>query len=291
MAYVLNGVTVERSDRSMRPREPAPPSRKQVLSSPMMATRQLRPRETPPGGPMGYFGTAGLGMSAADNAAARAAQSGSVPTILQKPGAVADQWLAQIAAHKGQQAQLEALLKQIGVALKTCQANATMAARAGKTAQASALQASCLQIQKDADACINAIKACAAKAQDAAGGAIATGATKTQVVAAANAGTAAGATLKLPNVSAPNVTMHTDVMPGGGVPVSLPTVYQGVTNNPLAIETNHPSIGPDGTVTVGPDATDGNGNPLPSAPAEHGGVGIAVIGGLAILGYLMMKGK
>lgn len=148
----MNGVEVEISQQAVRPREPARPSRAFVSSSPEMLTRQLRPRET-----------TNVNVASADN------------------------WLAQISSLKGQQEKLQALLKQMSVALKTCQAKVAAAQKGNDRNALFQAQENCKVVESDILLCINAIKDCAAKVNYAADAAVAKGASTVEVKKAAAA--------------------------------------------------------------------------------------------------------
>ncbi len=235
MAYVLGGVLVERSQQSMRPREPRPPGRTLTVSSRMMSTRMLRPREN-----NAINGFGGLGIIATTK--------GEVQHVTAK--VAADRYLTLIKKHRGQQRYLEDTLKQIGADMRAVQNKIratsvrqnTRQSRSMGAVDASAdsvgiLQAQLLQLQADADACINAIKACAVQANAAAVAATENGATPTEVQ---NANTSAGTSSGSANISTPPTT-STDIITADNA--SKDTV----------VETNAPTVLPDGTV-VAPDA-------------------------------------
>lgn len=247
MAYVLSGVTVDVDRQAVRPREPARPSREATVASPEMATRAPRPREPAPA-------------------------PGLAPAAI-------DKYLGLIAAAKGQQARLEAILKQLGEALKAAQTAQKNAAARNDRAAVQAAAANCLVIQKDVSACIDAIKLCAAQANAAAGSAIQNGATRSETIAASNVATANAAAAAavappvvkltvLPSVHVPGVPsmMQPAIVPSpfaSNTPVSpsapaMPTIYEGPRANTSPtetfIETRTPSIGPGGDVRAGPDA-------------------------------------
>lgn len=264
MAYVLGGVLVERSQQSMRPREPRPPGRAITVSSRMMSTRMLRPREN--NAINGTYLVNGLGIIAKSK--------GEVTHVTAK--VAADKYLNAIKKHRGDQRYLEDTLKQIGLdmkavqnkirALSVRQNTRTMGATATTTAttdSVATLQAQLLQLQADADACINAIKACAQQANAAAAAAVENGATPTEVQ---NANTSAGTSSSAANID---------------------TVTADNTSVQTVVETNTPAVAPDGTVVPGPDAklvdvpSDGAAPPVASS---GGGFGKLALAALALWG-------
>ncbi len=249
MAYVLGGVLVERSQQSMRPREPRPPGRTITVSSRMMSTRMLRPREN--------NAINGLGVITVTKGAEH------VPAKV-----AADIYLRMISKHRGQQRYLEDLLKQIGADMRnvknkisaaSLRQNTRSMGAVTTTATASTvadLNAQLLQLQADAAACINAIKACASQANAAAGAAIENGATPAEVQNAnTSAGTSSGSA-NIDTISADNASKDT------------------------VVETNTPTVLPDGTV-VAPDAK------LVDVPGSGASAPAASSGGLLTFGNVL----
>ena len=197
--------------------------------------------------------------------------------------AVADQYLEQVTALKGQQKQLEDLLKKIQAALRTAQARATMLCRSGSTPACQQANTNVRRIQSDIVACKAAILACASKADNAVAGAVANGATTVDVVAAKNAGTSAAQ----PGVTGGSVTYQPAVMPGSA-PVSN-----------VGVETKAPTLLPGGVVLPSPNATlttiDDAGEPETpdvSQPQQSSGHGTVVALAAALVGgYLVFKKK
>lgn len=199
MAYVLSGVGVEISQQAVRPREPSRPAPSITVASPQMATRQARPRS------------------------------------YTAPSNVTDVMIAKVAAYKGQQAQLEKLLKQMGVQLKLCQSvvnNVQMQRFApGKVAEA---KRCCLILEKAIIKCIAAIKACAGKANQAADSAIATGATRAEVTAAATAAVAQTSKEVVVESSTASVTPGGAIVPGPDAAlVTTPVIEESVDTSAL----------------------------------------------------------
>lgn len=161
MAYVLDGVGVEIGPQAVRPREPARPSVALTTSSPEMASRALRPRETP----QVVVGTP---------------RSTVVAAALQ-----------QVTAQRAQQTQLENLSKTLGSELTRSQAALTAANRSGSLPATSSAQVRVAAVGRSIDVTINAIRSTAERANVAAGSAIAAGATRAAVQTASAAGASA----------------------------------------------------------------------------------------------------
>ena len=258
MAYIISGVGVDLSAQSTRPREPARPQPSVSTSSTMMATRAPRPRETTP-------------ITATTN-----------------------KYLQQVVSLKGQQAQLESLLPKMKAELIQATKAEKMHSANGNRVGASAAAAVALDISKAIVACVEQIKACAAKANYAADSAIQNGATKAQVQTAAQTGASSG--------GSPVVTMTAAVMPGTvkSITGSTPTKIGPAPD--IAVEAPTARIDPGGNILPGPGAqvvetpvlTD------PSVPdatkqdvtVSSGSLGtLAFIGGAALLGYFVLRKK
>lgn len=153
MSYVtsIGGVAVEVNTQAQRPRESARPGPVTSSKSPEMATRALRPRESTNVNPK-----------------------------------LANAYLADVQAARGQQARLEALLKKLGNELSVVNAQIMKCMKAG--ADCSALKAKKEQIEKAASLCIEEIKKLAAKANASASAAVATGADRAAALRASAAG-------------------------------------------------------------------------------------------------------
>lgn len=153
MSYVtsVGGVAVVVDTQAARPREAARPSPSASSKSPEMATRAPRPRE----------------------------DTGVNPKL-------ANAYLADVQAAKGQQARLEALLKKLGAELGVVNTQISKCLKAG--ANCTALNAKKEQITKAASLCIEEIKKLAAKANASATAAIATGASREAALRASAAG-------------------------------------------------------------------------------------------------------
>lgn len=228
MAYV-GSVGVEISQQAVRPREPARPSPHAAVRSPMMATRQARPRSTVP-----Y-------------------------------GSVASKYVQQVTLYKGQQAKLEKLLKQIGVQLKACRLSMRRNVKNPRAVQAAKMN--CLALEKAAVACIKAIKACAGKANLAADAAVATGASLTQVKAAAKS--VALSSAKTAAIESKTAT----VLPSGEI---VPGADAQVVSTPVETEASAADAAEDAAV---------------AAEAAGGGVPWVWIGAAAVGGYLLFRRK
>jgi hypothetical protein len=287
MAYVLNGVEVQVSDRAVRPREPARPSRALTVASPEMATRAPRPRETI------------------------------------TPGLLTDKLLLRVAAAKGQQKELEKVLAAIGQELKALQARVIPLGQSKQMQALTNVQARILVLQKDAVACIEAIKACAAKANEAANSAIRTGTTRAVTQAAAAAGTASAANTPVaPSVQAaveapapmiltpaqaaslPDIPPQAIIMSAStagteakieapaptnrtraGIFLQPSTATGPSSGNTVVVESSTASVAPDGTITPGPDAK------VVTTPVLTESGGASTSAGAAAPGSSMSLGK
>lgn len=194
MTYVLGSIGVELSQQSMRPREAAPPLPAKTLSSPMLATRQARPR------------------------------SYTAPTK------TTGNLVAQVAKYKGQQKQLEKLLKLIGRELAQCNAVVASAVQTRASAKTVAQAKQCARVlTKAASDCINAIKACSGKANRAAEAAVATGASLIDVKRAAES--AVGRDVEVESRTA-KIVPGGEIVPGDGASVvESPSVNESVDSS------------------------------------------------------------
>lgn len=180
-----------------------------------MATRALRPREPAPAAP-----------------------------------ALANAYLSKVAAARGQQRALEAILKSLGAELAATNAAISKCLKTGcPPATLNAYRVKKEQIEKAASLCIEEIKKLAAQANMSADAAIARGASREAALRASAAG------------------------------------QQATT----AVETNTATVTPNGTIVVGPDAKPADLSQEQLTPSDvvvsTGTVGIG-IGTLAVVGIL-----
>lgn len=244
MTYIVGSVGVEIDQRAVRPREPARPLPSKALASPEMATRQARPRATVP--------------------------ASSVTAKL----------IAQVTKLKGQQAKLEKLLKALGDQLKVCRGitrNPGMLKNHPAKVQAARME--CIALEKAIMACINAIKACAGKANEAAAAAIATGASDAQVKQAAVVAAPSSGKEAVVEVSTAAVTPSGQIVPGpGAAVVTTPVLTEAVApGTPPGTE-----VAPDDSAVVTEEAAESAGKGIPTW---------ALIGGAALVGYMVFRKK
>jgi len=287
MAYVLNGVITERSARSMRPREPAPPSRAFVSSSPMMATRALRPRE-----PVRVRRMLAQLSGMVQSTQTFSTTSATTDTATTSTGAstvtapIVDKYLALVGKYRGQQAELEKLLKKIGYELSNWQKTLHGASLRNDVKMMKIAQDQINKLNAAASMCITYIRDCAGEATKAAYSAIATGASQAEVQKAAAAGAAGGGSSYPAPSSGEEVVVETStvtVSPSGEL---VPGSDARPVNTPSTESTATTDLVPSGPPPENLTPT----IPVEVVKAASSNAGWIIFGIAALVGWKILKG-